>query len=712
MPQVPYSPVPTVDPQINATPSVRPSITPDAFGAGTAAASQQFGATLGQGGNQVFARALALEELDQQASVDNALTPVYDAISNRMLEFRSKAGLEAKNDHPAFIKDIDSIIDKGAEGLTSDYAKQIYLKNTRHMRQVTVESAGAHAGAEFKNYLIGSEQARVDNARTLASLHPTDDKSYHDAMHAIDTTMLDKYKGWGPEQRESYIQEQKSTLAYERARALNETDFKKAREFLDSAVKNGEISGERAGQIADQIRNRENTVISRVESAKILDGSGSYFGEGIISPARAREAISSIEGSGNYNPAHPPVTHKVNGVTITERALGRYGIMQSNLRPWLKEAGMPSMTNQEFIADHAAQDKLFEFKFGQLMEKHGSANKAAMAWFTGSPNPDPNRSDNGSTAAQYLQKFNRALAKSASRGEIDAVADKHATSLGLKDNPEFPFILRDRMASLHAEDRRIEAENEFNNKHTVEVALGPDANGKLPTSPEEISNPAFHTAWEALPDYDKARYNKVFAKNAKEDYAPTPENQAQYRSWVGKMTDPMASAADKSAAMDADFMSMALPATQRQQLVKLRAKLFGGKVSNPKLEHAMSVLQTQLYNAGVTRKQDEEGYMQFRGTLHEILMQQLEATGTVPNDKEIVDIGTRLLRETVTAPGRFWDTKGPQFKTEVPEAAAEKLKQAFVKVKGIEPTDAQLQQAYNVMIYTQLYGKKKKEPVK
>lgn len=704
MPQVPYSAVPTIAPAMDATPTVHPNIGADAFGASQGAALQQFGGTLQQTGNQIFTRALAMKELDEQASVDNALTPVYESISNRMLEFRSKSGLEAKNDHPVFIKDIDSIIDKGAEGLSSDYAKQMYMKSTRHMRQVTVESAGAHAGVEFKNYLIGTEQARTDNAARLVTMHPTDDSLYQQGLKTIDDTSMDKLKGWGPEQRKSYVEEQRSALAYERARALNETDFKKAKEFLDSAVKNGEITGEKAAVISDQIRNRQNTVVSRVEGAKVLDGEGLYFGVSRVTQDRLYDAIIGTESSGNQYVV-TPVVHK-NGTK--DRALGLGQILESNLAPWLKEAGMPQMSADAFLKDRESQIKLIKFKLSEYYNKYGSANEVAKSW-RGRAWQD---TTNGETEPEYLKRFNRQLAKSASRGDLDMIADKHSETLGLKEDPEFKFVLRDRMTAMHANDRKTEAETLFNNKHTVEVALGPDANGKLPTSPEEISDPAWHAAWEALPDYDKARYNKVFAKNAKDDYAPTTENQAEYRSWVGKMSDPMASAEDKAAAMDKDFMSMALPAAQRQQLVRMRAKLFGGKVSNPKLEHAMGVLQTQLYNAGVTRKQDEEGYMQFRGTLHEILMQQLEATGTVPNDKEIMDIGSRLLRETVTGKGWFgMDAKGPQFKTEVPENVAEKLKQSFIKVKGIEPTDAQLQQAYNVMIYTQLYGKKK-EPVK
>lgn len=703
MPQVPYSAVPTIAPAMDATPTVHPNIGVDAFGASQGAALQQFGGTLQQMGNQIFTRALAMKELDEQASVDNALTPVYESISNRMLEFRSKSGLEAKNDHPVFIKDIDSIIDKGAEGLSSDYAKQMYMKSTRHMRQVTVESAGAHAGVEFKNYLIGTEQARTDNAARLVTMHPTDDSLYQQGLKTIDDTSMDKLKGWGPEQRKSYVEEQRSALAYERARALNETDFKKAKEFLDSAVKNGEITGEKAAVISDQIRNRQNTVVSRVEGAKVLDGEGLYFGVSRVTQDRLYDAIIGTESSGNQYVV-TPVVHK-NGTK--DRALGLGQILESNLAPWLKEAGMPQMSADAFLKDRESQIKLIKFKLSEYYNKYGSANEVAKSW-RGRAWQD---TTNGETEPEYLKRFNRQLAKSASRGDLDMIADKHSETLGLKEDPEFKFVLRDRMTAMHANDRKTEAETLFNNKHTVESALGPDPNGKLPTSPEEINDPAWHTAWEALPDYEKTRINKIFAKNAEKDYEATPENQAQFHSWLSKLNDRMASPAEKSAAMDMDFMSLPMPMIQRQKLNQLKKQMFKNQQGNPKLEHAMSVLGPQLFNAGVTKKADEKGYNQFKGTLHEILDQQLQVTGTYPKDQEIIDIGTRLLRETVTAPGRFFDTKGPQFKTEVPEAAAEKLKQAFIKVKGIEPTDAQLQQAYNVMIYTQLYGKKK-EPVK
>ena len=51
--------------------------------------------------------------------------------------------------------------------------------------------------------------------------------------------------------------------------------------------------------------------------------------------------------------------------------------MQGNLQPWLKEAGMPAMSEQEFINDHAAQDKLAGFKLAQYQDETGSANEAA-----------------------------------------------------------------------------------------------------------------------------------------------------------------------------------------------------------------------------------------------------------------------------------------------------------------------------------------------
>jgi hypothetical protein len=701
MAEVPYTGVPQVSPNLPSTPSIRPNVSADAFGAGIAQASARSGAELMAAGNELFGRAYAMQQLDQHAEASLALADATDQVSALHTDYRSTAGMEAKNGYEPFVKNINEIIDKGKENLGSDYARQIYDDQVRHMRRATLESAGSHAASEFKNYQVGSAIASADNHFRTAMLNPTDDGLFKTAKEAAskDIDQVGLVKGWGPEQVQDAKAKKFSQATYDRATIIARNDPFTAKKVLDDSFKSGDIDGEAFGKADSFIRTQRLQTTTRVETPKLLSGEGLKFGSGKVSPDRLYDAIIGVESGGNPRTV-TAVTHKDG---TKDRALGISQILESNLVPWLKEAGMGKMSAEEFLNDKEAQIKLTKFKLSQYQEQYGSANEAGRHW-RGLAFRD---STNGETELQYLTRLNSKLAKTATSGDIDKVAMERAKELA-PDDAEFHYAMRDRALAEHGRDRQIEVQEKFDNSHTVEAALGPGQDGKLPTSLEDIQDPKVREAWNALPDYLQERYSKVFAVNAKHDYAATAENQAEFRTWMGRMTDNMASAEDKSAAMDADFISMKLPAEQRQQLITARAKMFKKQANNPKLDHAMNVLQSRLFNAGITRKQDEEAYYQFRGTMHEVLQQQLE-DGKLPDDRGIDEIGARLLRETVTSKGWLWDSTGPQFKVEVPDDDAAKIKQIYTDRYNREPTTEELQRVYAINQYNSLYGKKKAE---
>jgi hypothetical protein len=95
-----------------------------------------------------------------------------------------------------------------------------------------------------------------------------------------------------------------------------------------------------------------------------------------IVPAR-RQAIGGIESGGAKDP------YRAVGVpTKYGRALGRYGVVEANVAPWTAAALGKPMTPQEFLANDAAQDAVFDHRFGQYAAKHGEEG-AARAWFAG-----------------------------------------------------------------------------------------------------------------------------------------------------------------------------------------------------------------------------------------------------------------------------------------------------------------------------------------
>jgi hypothetical protein len=119
-----------------------------------------------------------------------------------------------------------------------------------------------------------------------------------------------------------------------------------------------------------------------------------------------RNAIASIEsrGSGDYNAVGP--TNPRLG-----RALGRYQVMEANIGPWSREALGREVTPDEFLKNPQLQDAVFDHKFGQYMQKFGSPDAAAQAWFGGPGGVGQlNRRDSlGTTISAYTDKFNAAL---------------------------------------------------------------------------------------------------------------------------------------------------------------------------------------------------------------------------------------------------------------------------------------------------------------
>lgn len=101
---------------------------------------------------------------------------------------------------------------------------------------------------------------------------------------------------------------------------------------------------------------------------------------GDLMPA-AKAAIAGIESGGDYHAVGPVVHH--NG--ISDRAIGKYQVMESNIPKWTTQALGKSMTPDEFRADPDAQEKVFETIFGGYLQKFGNMKDAMSAWHSGVP---------------------------------------------------------------------------------------------------------------------------------------------------------------------------------------------------------------------------------------------------------------------------------------------------------------------------------------
>jgi hypothetical protein len=115
-------------------------------------------------------------------------------------------------------------------------------------------------------------------------------------------------------------------------------------------------------------------------------------------------AIAAIESGGNYGALGPQTSDG-------DRAYGKYQVMGKNIPAWTKIATGSSMSPDDFLKDPDAQDQVFNHYFGSALNQYGNPQDAASVWFSGKPmSQGAGKSDGYNTGAQYVAKFNKALA--------------------------------------------------------------------------------------------------------------------------------------------------------------------------------------------------------------------------------------------------------------------------------------------------------------
>lgn len=117
-----------------------------------------------------------------------------------------------------------------------------------------------------------------------------------------------------------------------------------------------------------------------------------------------KRSISAIESGGRYDLLGPTTRSG-------DRAYGKYQVMGQNVGPWTREVLGREMSPQEFLSNSDAQEKVFQAKFGQYVQKTGNPQDAASMWFTGRPQAQgANRRDMlGTSGSDYVRKFTAGL---------------------------------------------------------------------------------------------------------------------------------------------------------------------------------------------------------------------------------------------------------------------------------------------------------------
>lgn len=245
MATVPYNPVPTARPTGAGNNVINIRADAGAFGGLAARATEQlggavqgFGRTLEHAGDELFRRAVALQELENDNIAKQADADYIIESGKLHAEYNSLQGKSAVDAFPKYAEDLKGLRESMRAQLPNDSTRRIFDNATKGTMARSIFNGAGHAASQNKRWTLGTSVSRIDAIKEGVLQDPTNDDLFQDGVRQIHREVRGTQAavaGWGPEQTDQEVEKDISSLSMMRIIGLARTDPFKARELLEAS---------------------------------------------------------------------------------------------------------------------------------------------------------------------------------------------------------------------------------------------------------------------------------------------------------------------------------------------------------------------------------------------------------------------------------------------------------------------------------------------
>lgn len=182
MAQIPYNPIPTVAPSSAPTPEVQVNAPAEAFGGTVGQAISGLGKSVEGAGDELFKRALALQQVRNEADAREADANYIEASGKLHVEYQSKQGKDAIDGLPDYIKSQKELRLSMRDGLGNDTSRKLFDAQTQQTLGRTIFNAAGHAATETRKYAAGTAQAQMDVDAQAVTADPTNPQLFDQTL--------------------------------------------------------------------------------------------------------------------------------------------------------------------------------------------------------------------------------------------------------------------------------------------------------------------------------------------------------------------------------------------------------------------------------------------------------------------------------------------------------------------------------------------------
>lgn len=698
----PYIPVQEVAPQLAPARNIDVRTSSAAFGGDIAQAVSGLGRVTKQGADEMFQRARAMQQLNNETQARQASVAFEAKAGQSYAAFKNQYGNNAGPDALVkFQNDLTDMRDGMKSQLNNPQAQGLYDADSSSIMGRLFVYGASHSADQLKQVGLASRKAVIEEANNTVQLKPIDDSGFvkSRATAMSQAQALGEELGESPAEIAQNVAIAKSKITSTRISALAETSPITAQKMLDEARTEGDLRGEDITSV-QRVVDRQLVSIGSSQIVKATqDGSNLQLGQSIVPIAQASAAIGGPESAGNGGYA---------AIQKTTGALGKYQVKPSSLPGMLREAGLPPMTPQQYVANHQAQETLFAAVFGGYMKKYGNFNEAAAKWFTGkslSEGADPNVRDVNENLKAYLANANAALSKASTPEQFRAAAAAAAERIA-PANVRLSDTAQSKLAASLAHTQtiaRVQTNQDMNTIHSAmanAVTAAPHT-GVEPTVETLTKDPAIKAAYDRLPADQQYRLQKTLEKMGATDNVDSSEREAEFNKLRGM------SYVDSDNFNKADIGAANLTMSQKKTLLADQKKtLAGHSLATPAVTLAMKdpTLLAALKSANVDLSKTDDTNLQFRGAFA-TMINEYEQSGAPLSSDKLRELGMSLLRGS---PGGWFSSSVDNYTMFKPvtQAQIDSANRVNAAHGRQQQTVTQIQQEQNRRAYDTIVGTK------
>lgn len=234
MPVVPYSPVPDQTLQNIPTPEMNPRIPEAAFGGGVAQALSGFGKTVEGAGDEIFNRAIALQNLQNETDAKNADADYMIKAGKLHADYGALQGKDRVDAYPKLVSDLQQARQDTRNTLGTAMAQKMYDSSALQTMGRTIFNAAGAAATAQKEYTINTAAAKLDLDAKSVSDDPKSPQLFSQKLQATrdNVATLAGAKGLGPEEEADLTLKATSKLWAQRLIGLSrEAPFEAAKQL-------------------------------------------------------------------------------------------------------------------------------------------------------------------------------------------------------------------------------------------------------------------------------------------------------------------------------------------------------------------------------------------------------------------------------------------------------------------------------------------------